>query len=441
MFMISFFDHPHQRSTPQQLFLEKLSCQSHVIVALPSAELPVRLYGFSSLFGMGLAIIVVPYVFQACQRHAFFSTAGLQFPQVALLHQEQAPHEQRAVLNAINQEKVNVLCITANRFSSLGVLQVLVHAKIARLMIEEADRFLPLSVGSKLYNRFLKEGLAQFRQLPSTVLMTGVLSYAQQDNLSKTLGLQNVERMQISYELDQVQLIVHCLMTQKQKLDKLIKVIEGLNLQMDAAKIQIYTRSTEETTCVQNLLNQKGFGCNAVVNQGDNRVLIASEGEKNKPDLYIQVGTSSCLRLSYELQDEKPVDRVVFWNLPASLDELTMVVLSRPDKTLLPSSSHSNKLEVTVLHTKEDFEEALADLERHRQVEIRENQQKIVLLRYLRQWILSSTCRLASLCVHVQHVGTVGNFSASCGHCDICMAGTYKLLGQWWKRGIRHLLY
>jgi superfamily II DNA helicase RecQ len=420
--MSNFFKHAPARETDQNRFLEAVTNRQNVIASFPLGYPVVALYAFAAMLGGGLVVAVCPSARHIRRNLDYFKSAGFKFPDVAYLDGTQMPHEERAVEKEINHNRVRLLYTTPERFTSLTFLDILVHADVHFMLIEEADRFLPVTLGHSHYQRFQEEGLGQLRKLPPLALMTPPLPPRRCQELSARLNLSGYQSIQCPPLMEPVELRVQCFMTEHQKFSHMVDVLSGSpgagkQGRLDGpGAVLIQTAYPAQAEKLGATLMDYGFDAVWITHFKKNgseqaRVLEIANTRLNA----IVVNAGSDMR-SWQPPDEaRP--RVIFWTPPTSVEDLFMQVFRQGQAS--PSAyGEAHFMKALVLYTKEDFQAALKRVQTSRALGDGEAREKISALRHYRRWVLSDPCRLQSLVANFQGASTIE--MAPCGKCDRC---------------------
>lgn len=440
--MGNFFKHAPARDTYQKRFLEALGTQDHVVASFPLGYPAVSLYAFSAMVGSGLVIAICSGSRQIRRNLEYFKAAGFQFPDVAFLDGTQMPHEERAIRQEINHHRVRLLCTTPERFLSLTFLEILVHADIRFMVVEEADRFLPSSPGHNLYRRFQEEGLESLNQLPQMVFMIPPLAPVRLRELVTKLRLPSFQSIACDPLLDSVSVMVKPLMTEHQKFMYLVDALMGgqglgkLGRLDSTGAVLIQTAFPAQAEKLGASLIDYGFESVWITHykkspQEQAQVLDVANTRLNA----IIVNAGSDVRAWMPPSEAAP--RLVYWMPPASVDELVMQ-LFRQLPAMKPGYGESHFMKALILYTKEDFEVTLQRLRHNRALEFAEMHDRVLALKHYRRWILSDECRLQSLVSYYQGSSTID--LPPCGQCDRCIerhqaeAGRKKPFFQKWLK-------
>lgn len=441
--MSNFFRHATPRDTYQNRFLEAVAHQQNLIASFPLGYPVVSLYALTGMMSGGMVVVVCPGSRHIRRNLEYFKSAGFRFPDVAFLDGTQVPHEERAVLKEINHNRVRLLYTTPNRFTSLTFLQMLVHAPIQFLVIEEADRLLPAMPGHTHYRRFYEEGLRQLRQLPPLALLVPPLPPVRFRELGEQLHLKRYQTIQCPPLFESVEVQARRLFTEHQKFTELADRLAGspgkgkLGRLNDVGSVLIQAAYPAQAEKLGASLLDYGFDSVWITHykktpKEQAQILDIANTRLNA----IVVNAGSDMRYWSPPAESRP--QVVFWTPPASVEEvLTQIFRQTPGMQAGYDEQHV--MRGLVFHTKEDFQAALKRVQHSRTLGIEEIQEKTRALRYYRRWVLSEECRLQSLAAFYQGASMIE--LPPCGVCDRCLSKKrargsgepriHKLLKHW----------
>jgi superfamily II DNA helicase RecQ len=421
--MSNFFKHAPAHETDQKRFLEAVTKGQNVIASFPLGYPVVSLYAFAAMLGGGLVVAVCPSARHIRRNLDYFKAAGFKFPDVAYLDGTQMPHEERTVQREVNHNRVRLLYTTPERFTSLTFLEILVHADVHFMLIEEADRFLPVTLGHPPYRRFQEEGLDQLRRLPPLALMTPPMPPRRYQELSARLDLGQFQSIQSLPLIEPVEVRVQTHVTEHQKFDNLVNVLSGnpgigKQGRLDIhGSVLIQTAYPAQAEKLGATLLDHGFESVHITHFKKNsaeqaRVLEIANTRQNA----IIVNAGSDMR-SWQPPEETR-QRLIFWTPPISLEDLFVQVFRHTTAT--PSTYESTHfMKALVLYTKEDFQAAIKRVQHSRTLDDGEMREKIHALKQFRRWVLSEPCRLHSLAALFQ--GAHSLEVLACGKCDRCL--------------------
>jgi ATP-dependent DNA helicase RecQ len=407
----------------------------NVIATFPLGYSAVSLYALASMMGNGLVVAVCPGMRQIRRNLEHFKQAELRFPEVAFLDGTQMPHEERAVHSEINRNRVKLLYITPERFVSLTFLEVLVHATVNFMVVEEADRLLPHTAGHATYRRFYEGGLQQLAQLPPLALVVPPLPQTRMRELADRLGWVDYERIQGLPALESATVQVAPLFTEHQKFTHLVNQLSGspgkgkLGRLHEPGVSWIQTAYPAQAEKLGASLLDYGFESVGITHykktpREQSRILTMANTQANA----VVVSAGSDLR--YWVPDLALKPRLVLWTPPVSVDELLMQVFRYPTRGRTDSSLEGQPLmQCLVYHTKEDYLAGLKRLQSSHSLSAEEVYTKTQSLKQYRRWVLSRGCRWLSLIAYFQ--GTTQIKVGPCGRCDQCLASARGRKGDW----------
>lgn len=421
--MSNFFKHAPARETDQKRFLEAVIKRQNVIASFPLGYPVVSLYAFAAMLGGGLVVAVCPSARHIRRNLDYFKAAGFKFPDVAYLDGTQMPHEERTVQKEINHNRVRLLYTTPERFTSLTFLEVLVHADVHFMLIEEADRFLPITLGHSLYKRFQEEGLEQLRRLPPLALMTPPMPPRRCQELSSRLNLQEYEIIQSQPQVEPVEVRVQAHMTEHQKFESLVNVLSGnpgvgkQGRLDDTGAVLIQTAYPAQAEKLGATLLDYGFESVWITHfkkNGSEQARVLENANTRLNGIIVNAGSD--MRPWQPPEEARP--RIVFWTPPTSVEDMFVQVFRHTQLSpVLHGTDHFMK--ALVLYTKEDFQAAIKRVQQSCTLDDDEAREKIQALKHFRRWVLSEHCRLQSLVAHFQ--GSSPLEIPPCGKCDRCL--------------------
>jgi hypothetical protein len=440
--MGNFFTQAVARNTEQKRFLEAAANRRHVIASFPLGYPAVSLYAFAVMLGSGMAVAVAPDIRAIRRNLDYFRAAGVQFPDIAFLDGTQMPHEERAIRDAINHHRVRLLYTTPERFTGLTFLEILVRTEIAFLVVEEADRLLPVSPGYTSYKRLWTEGLSSLRRLPPLLLITSPLSAARLRELSEKLHLDGVETIEHQPRPEGVEIWVKRLWSEQGKFQRLTDALAGYpgrgrlgNLER-TGPVLIQAGAPPQAEKLGASLIDYGFQSVRIVHarQSAQEQQDALAVARLRPDTIVVNG-------GVQPQDWLPPRRsaqdgvrakIVYWMPPTGLDELFATLFRHLSEESV--ADPAGNLQSLILYTKEDFHRALHRLRYDRKLDFTTLHERSLALKRYRRWILSEGCRLQTL--FIWHQGSEPAVIPPCGHCDYCLSPSrphpfFQLVRRW----------
>lgn len=440
--MVNFFKQAPIRETEQKRFLEAVTRRQNVIASFPLSYSPVTLYAFSAMLGAGLVVAVCPSTRHIRRNLDYFKDAGYKFPEVAYLDGTQMPHEERTIQKEVNYNRVRLLYVTPERFASLTFLEVLVHADVSFMVIEEADRFLPTMPGHALYRQLQEAGFGQLLKLPPLALMTPPLPPARLRELSERLQLASFNLIQSSPLIEPISIQVRALMTEHQKFECLVETLSG---NPDPGKQGRLDKTGSVLIQAAYPAQAEKLGA-SLLDYGFESVWITHFKKSPKEQAHVLDVVSSRLdtvvvNAGADMRHWQPpyeaAPRVIFWSPPASVDDLFLQVF-RQTSGMQAGYGEPHFMKGLILYTKEDFQAAVKRLQANRQLDDEEFRERMRTLKHFRKWVLSEGCRLQTLAAYYQGSTTIE--IAPCGQCDRCRQQKYaqsfgrRTLHQFMKR-------
>lgn len=443
--MANFFERAPERNTVQKTFLEAIGNRRNVIASFPLNFPMVSLYAFASMLSGGLVVAVCANSRHIRRNLDYFKAAGFKFPEVAILDATQMPHEERAIKKEINHNRVRLLFTTPERFTSLSFLEILVHADLNFMVIEGADRFLPMMTGHAAYRHLQEEGLSRLRKLPPMALLVPPLPPRRLRELSEKLNLEDYQVIKEPPLIEPVSMNVKCLVTEHQKFTYLVDVLSQRPRSNQVGQLES-TGSTLIQAAYPAQAEKLGaslrdYGFSAVwINhfkkspQEQAQVLEMANNRMNA----IIVNAGSDMRAWAPPAETAP--RLIFWTPPAHLDDLFLQVFRQCH------SKHGNYLKTPdmkalALYSKEDYVSAIKRLQNNQNLENMEFREKLSALKHYRKWVLSPGCRIQTLAAYYE--GSTTTEIPPCGHCSWCVSQlhTARFGSRFVQRILQHWLF
>ncbi len=401
-------------------------------------------YALPAMTVQGMAIVVCPDAYTLYRNQTALQHSGYGAPTVMALDGTQMPHEERAIFSEINHNRVQLLFVTPEKFSSLNFIQVMVHAKVSFLAIENAHYLLEGFSGSYRYWK-LWEGLENLRKRPPLVLFSHTLPPARLHELTRRLGLKTYESFQKEPALEQTKLRVKLLITENEKFRYLCAQLSGdpeneaIGPLLNPGSVIIRTNSRKTCQKVAAALAQ--FGFNSVLMYHPS--LTPSEKETIEKAFATQPNVIVVMFGYGENLLTPPAGselQFIFWEMPASLEELFINLFQVPSED---ASGIARTVEGHVLYTKEDYQRIFNRLkyEWANDLGVKQAQKhQVKALKQVRQWVLSKGCRYDSLISFWQGetVGITTDLMMGCGYCDECLTTSN---GGFLRKMLRHWLY
>ncbi len=438
---INFFQQAPAQDSFQKKFLESVFHKQNILGSFPLSYPVSSLYSFPAVVTDGMAVIVCPDRYAIYRNVSQLQGAGVQFPEMAVLDGTQMPHEEREILEHINHHRVHLLFTYPERFSSLNFLQMLIHAAVSFVAIEDAQFLLEGFAGSFRYHK-LWTGLEQLAKKPPMVILTHPLPPARMWELTKRLKMSSYETLQMDPQLEAVNFRVKPLITENQKFRYLARTLAGTPEKGMTGKVHqpgsVLILTSDQASCERLAWGLSRFGFEPVYahHAGLSREdRLSIERAFRHQDNMVVVSSHYSTRLL------KPPDgttlRFFYWHLPRSLDELygQLFRISEP---------RDGELEGTVLYTKEDYQWALRRFvskshdagDQERGAYERFKKAQVSALKKVRSWVLSNDCRYRSLVAHWQGVEEMN--LPDCGYCDWCTGHSHK---GFLRSLLKHLAY
>ncbi len=439
---------PPVRDSEQKRVMDAIHRRENVLASFPLGYVSPALYSFSAFLGNQVLVVICGSAAQIQRNLYFFRGVGVSAPEIAYLDATLMPHEERVVRAHLNENKVRLLYTTPEKFTSLTFLEILVHLDLSAIVIEEADRFLPATLGHAAYRHLFSEGLDRLRRLPPLILLTPPLAPGRQRELATHVQLKSFDVLRIDPRFDSVQVSVKRCVTEHQKVQALVNWLSGDPGQGHIAKpdtpgfVLIQTAYPAAAEKLAASLIDFGFQNVTVTHfkkpPADQRSVFDAAG-RDTDSIIVNAGAES----RYWNAPPGAAMRVVFWASPAGVDELVGTIFRNG-----ATRENGGDIEMTlatralILYTKEDYLDAVTRLRQSTVLSFAESHERVLRLKHFRRWVLSPTCRLQTLIAYYQ--GSANVTFAPCGRCDRCreassrpggILGTvYTLFAAIWNR-------
>ncbi len=422
--MSKFFKHAPVQDTLQKRLSEAVGGQRHVLSSLPWGQPVTGAYAYPALLGPGVAVAICPDRFAMARSLDFMARAGIQQPEVAVF---EPGTDVAALKQQVARDRVRLIFTTPDRFSSLNLLDILVHSPLSFVVVEEADRLLPSMPGHGSLEA-MKEGLSLFRQLPALMLMVPPMAPARLRELAALLRLPSFQLVGVTPDWDRVRLSVRFLVSEAQKLRVLTRYLAEPSPGGRPRPVIVHTAHPAEAEKLAAILAGAGLDPVWSVNSRQNPSDVAAVAQvlAHRPHAVV-VSAGEDFRHWQALPDTEL--RVVYWSPPASMDEL-LATLART----APSGGPA-RVEGLILHTRDDYYLALDRLLASPHESGRSQEEKAAALQQYRRWLFSAECRLQTLVAYYQ--GTRSVELPPCGGCDCCRPRRES----WLQKALRRWLY
>ncbi len=402
------------------------------------------LYALPAMTGQGMAIVVCPDAYTIYRNRVALQQAGYGSPQVMALDGAQMPHEERAILSQVNHNRVQLLFVTPEKFSSIRFIQVMVHAQVSFLAIEEAHYLLDGFSGSYRYWK-LWEGLENLKRKPPIILFSSLLPPARQQELVRRLRFSSYETFQKEPALEQTRIRVKLLMTENEKFRYLCSQLAGrpedgaIGNVLKPGSVVIRTNGRKVCQKVSAALVQFGFDPVYVYHPG-----LEPADRERVEQAFLTQNNAIVVMFGYGgrflVPPSKQKLRLFFWELPTSLEALFINLFQVPSDGL---DSEVRAVDGHVIYTKEDYERIASRVryEWDNNLGTKHSQKRqIEALKTLRKWVLSTRCRYETLLSFWRGdvVGISPDLMMGCGYCDCCRATSN---GGFLRKLLRYWLY
>ena len=404
--MTGFFQQAPPLNSLQKRFIESIVHKHNVVGSFPLAYPTPSLYAFAALMGSGLAVVVCPDKLATARMGRYFAKLQYAFPDVAVLDGMQMPHEERETYEAINRNKVRLLLTTPERFNTLNFLNMMVHANVSFVLVEQAQMLLPDFSGNNRYQK-LVEAMDRLQQQPPMVLLSHPLPAERQVAMKAVLGIKEADTFEESPLWDRTTIsLVRCV-TEHQKAKTLLKAVK----KADTASAQtgpmiVIAADARSVEAVARLLENARYGDVRTLQPG-----MAFEERASTEAWFAQAENPLLITTEYAA----PVFRggsIFYWQPPASVASFTGQIFAAHIE-LDPA------VQVTLLYTKEDHQFQLSRWRRLSESSPEEAQARVLALKRYRQWVLSQSCRRQTLAAYLSD--RILAEVTPCGVCDRCV--------------------
>lgn len=432
--MADFFRKAPVQDTFQKRFFESIFHKHNIVGSFPLGLPILSLYSFPAMMTAGMAVVVCPDRYTIQRNIGVLKQFGYETPAVAVLDGSQMPHEERQIQADINHNRVQLLYTVPEKFASITFMQILVHALVKFLVIEDAHYLLEGFSGTYRYWK-LWEGLEHLRKRPPMLLFTQPLTLPRLHELTRRLSLESFETFQKEPAFQQTPLRVKLAWTENEKFRYLTSVMTGtadrerFGRVLHPGSVLIRTNGRKSAQKVSAALSQFGFDPVFVYHPG----LETEERERLERMFYMRQNAVA-VTYGYGVRFLKPpvgeVLKVIQWEVPSSLEALSGLLFQVPE-------GDPTRVEGHLLYTKEDYQAAFRRIsyEAQRKLGGRESpDQQARLLKAVRAWVLSEDCRIQSL-MALGYIGAPLDV-AECGSCDRCLAPSNggflrRIVKQW----------
>lgn len=443
--MPNFFQqNPSKQDSFQKAFLDSIFHKQNVVGSFPLGHPILSLYSFPAMLGEGLAIAVCPDRAAARRNGQLLQTScGMAYPDIAVMDGRQMPHEEREIQDLIAKNRIQLIVTTPEKFSSINFIQMLAHAQVSFIAIEDAHYLLEGFYGSYRYQR-LWEGLNYFRRFPPLVLFTQLLSSSRRQELIERLGVSGADVFRKDPRLENTTLRLEMLLTEHQKFQTLLRIIQGPvkspSMPFRSGTVLIQTYYPHHCEELQQSLIRCGFPDTYVYHQKiplSERQHIERLFRHQKDMIVVATGENS----RWLIPPQKQSMKIIQWQLPPGLDEVAgQFYRVQPAEDLEDAAETGQRIEGVILYTKEDYHALVKRIQSHAQtpppksrhatspkpephppdVRVKQRPEELQLkeLIKVRQWILSPECRRQSLLDYWNAADA--DILPPCGTCDRC---------------------
>jgi hypothetical protein len=186
--MSRFFQTAHATESYHKRLVNAIAEGCNVLASFPVSVPAHQWYTWATTMVEGLFVVVVPTA-MATEQHAWvLQQSGWGFPTVAILDGRQTPLQEQVLRQHLNHHRTSILLTTAQHLSSLKMLEVLVHAPLRAIVIEQAEQLLPGAAFYQSYQR-LQQALEQLQRRPTMIALTQPISSSQRKQIAERLHL------------------------------------------------------------------------------------------------------------------------------------------------------------------------------------------------------------------------------------------------------------
>ncbi|MFN8614834.1 MAG: hypothetical protein U0003_02845 [Vampirovibrionales bacterium] len=459
----------------QACLFESLQQQLPLVAALPPYLSQLSLYAFTAMNWRGLVVAVCLDQAQLELNLDILRHSGFEEPEIALLHNGLMPHQQRALYEHLNQNRIKLLLTTADAFASVRFMATLARLSVALLVVEDAHNLLP-GFGAAPCYKPLASALKRLSPLPPLCLLTGPMGPRWHWQILQDLGASGgvfcqYHTLTSQQALSAVSLQTHACLTRQYQYSQLSQWVGALPGHHQTSAHQpgatlIRTRQAPTAFRIGGTLDHIGIDPVWL----DPFAQLAPPGLEPPDPRSVRrwrkdSPTGALVSVGYPTRfwaaNPSTHNTVVWWDMPTHLGDVLW-------DALLAGQTHAEGSEKTTVHvcySKESLAERRQELQKiptrialepqpTEPTGLNSRQRAQQALEDVSQWCLSHECRLTSLARYMDwplqfgHPNEPETFhQLTCGHCDVCLGHQGLLKGPatgWWQQPaqwLRHLLY
>jgi superfamily II DNA helicase RecQ len=415
-------------------FLETIFHKHDIVGSFPLEYATLPLYLLPAQRLQTTALVVVPDRQGVRNLTEELQRKGVGYPEVVALDGSQVPHEERDILNAVQQKRVRVVYTTPETFATQKIQHLFLHGWVGFLVVLQGQFCLDGFSGSFRYAK-LPELLTRMRKRPPTVVLTPPLPEVLTLALCETLSLQAVESFNHPPILSKAHLSVQHVLNPNQKLKALYR---RMNDELSSSRRQapppsrlIIAAEPRDVDKLFSLLSRSHpeglYALHPGLSWGEYKtidrvfshqpgatLITTSYGAYNltlNPGFALDVIFWQPVHSLYEVfwhcyrsvsREQQPIDALILYNRE---DYQALLYRIRAGKHLPPAILHSDQYNADAMI-----------------------EQQVKHLKMFRRWVLSKPCRNQSMTAY--GLGESARDVFPCGHCDRCQAHPFRRFSE-----------
>ncbi len=431
----------------QACLLESLEQKLPLVGGFPPHVSQLSLYAFTALNWRGLVVSVCLDEAQLELNMDILRLSGFEEPEVTLLHEGLMPHQQRAVYENLNQNRVKLLLTTPESFASVRFLAALARLPLTLLVVEDAQNLVP---GFKAAGRYrpVVNAIQRMDPLPPLCLLTGPMGPRWHWQILDALGAEGGLFCQYAppegSSLASIRFQVHPCLTRHQQFSQL-----GYWVSQDSGSVLVRADDNSTAFRLGAALDQLGI---TPVWLDPFARLVPPGMEPPDPRIVRQARKTSpqsaLVSVGYPTRfwgaNPNTPHTVLWWELPTHLGDVLWDALSVPAAKTATQAS----MTLHLCYSKDGLADSWQRMQRdtryqnqqlprsssegssaNASVSYRQGVQQA--LEAVRDWYFSEeSCRLVSLARFMDWPLTFSNPSQlTCGQCDVCQQQQHGPVG------------
>ncbi|MDX2085092.1 MAG: hypothetical protein SFZ03_06870 [Candidatus Melainabacteria bacterium] len=393
--MVNFFHQQAIAQTHPQRMLQAVRAGWDVVGSFPIAFDYGEVYRLASSLLEGVTVVLCPDRLAIDLHLGRLTRMGLCFPSVVALDGRQMPHQVRDIHQRVTRGQPQLLYVTPEVFRSVPFLQLLVHAPVAALVVEEAQFLLPDRAGSFRYAS-VPNALNLMQHRPPLVLLGRYLGAAHRRLMQQAFALRELQTLfELVPDTVRPMVTVHRRFTRQGKLRALQRLLfprrdrsQAIRAVEAPQRWLLQARSQAEAQWLMDTLTQWQRHPILLFHSG-----VEEAERKANLAQFAQEPTAIAVVVGYWgyfFQFPAEINwHMVYWSLPNSLEELVSQAFRAQQGQASPAELH-------VLHTREDFfrtRRLLGSV----QPPTPASRQALEAFNQVRSWLLKDQCRYQTL--------------------------------------------